>query len=68
MRKLFFKIEMTLDGFISGSKGDMELGTATFGAEENWKRVAENVPRAAFRQANIEFENWIHKTPRNWSI
>ncbi len=39
MRKLIFKIEMTLDGFISGPKGEMDWGTATFGAEENWKRV-----------------------------
>jgi dihydrofolate reductase len=39
MRKLIFKIDMTLDGFISGPKGEMDWGTATFGAEENWKRV-----------------------------
>ncbi len=39
MRKLIFKIEMTLGGFISGPKGEMDWGTATFGAEENWKRV-----------------------------
>jgi RibD C-terminal domain len=41
VRKLIFKIEMTLDGFISDSKGEMDWGTATFGAEENWKRVFE---------------------------
>jgi dihydrofolate reductase len=39
VRKLIFKIEMTLDGFISGPKGEMDRGTATFGAEENWERV-----------------------------
>jgi dihydrofolate reductase len=39
MRKLILKIEMTLDGFISGPKGEMDWGTATFGGEENWKRV-----------------------------
>jgi dihydrofolate reductase len=39
MRKLIFKIEMTLDGFISGPKGEMDWGTATFSAEENWKHV-----------------------------
>jgi hypothetical protein len=39
MRKLIFKIEMTLDGFIAGPKGEMDWGGTTFGAEENWKRV-----------------------------
>jgi hypothetical protein len=40
VRKLIFKIEMTLDGLISGPKGEMDWGTATFGAEENWKGVS----------------------------
>jgi dihydrofolate reductase len=39
MRKLIFKIETTLDGFIADTKGEMNWGTATFGAEEHWKRV-----------------------------
>jgi dihydrofolate reductase len=39
MRKVIFKIELTLDGFISGPKGEMDWGTSTFGAEENWRRV-----------------------------
>jgi dihydrofolate reductase len=43
MRKLIFKIDMTLDGFISGPKGEMDWGTATFGAEENWKRVFDTL-------------------------
>jgi dihydrofolate reductase len=39
MRKLIFKIELTLDGFIAGPKGEMDWGIATDGAEENWKHV-----------------------------
>jgi dihydrofolate reductase len=39
MRRVIFKIEITLDGFIAGPKGDMDWGTAAFAAEENWRRV-----------------------------
>jgi dihydrofolate reductase len=40
MRKVIFKIELTLDGFIAGSKGEMDWAMpTTVGAEENWKDV-----------------------------
>ena len=41
MRKVIFKIELTLDGFIAGPNGEMDWGTPTFGAAENWKHVFE---------------------------
>jgi dihydrofolate reductase len=39
MRKVIFKIELTLDGFISGPKGEMDWVQADALAEENWKDV-----------------------------
>jgi dihydrofolate reductase len=39
MRRVLFKIELTLDGFIAGPNGEMDWGTPSFGAEENWKDV-----------------------------
>jgi dihydrofolate reductase len=39
MRKVIFKIELSLDGFIAGPKGEMDWGTAAFAAEEHWQHV-----------------------------
>jgi dihydrofolate reductase len=40
MRKVIFKIELTLDGFISGPKGEMDWAMPTpVGDEERWKDV-----------------------------
>jgi dihydrofolate reductase len=39
MRKVIFKIELTLDGFISGPKGEMDWVLANALTEENWKDV-----------------------------
>jgi dihydrofolate reductase len=39
MRKVIFKIELTLDGFISGPKGEMDWVQADALSEENWKDV-----------------------------
>jgi dihydrofolate reductase len=40
MRKVIFKIELTLDGFIAGPKGEMDWGMPTeIGEEENWNDV-----------------------------
>lgn len=39
MRKVIFKIELTLDGFISGPKGEMDWVQPYVLTEENWKDV-----------------------------
>jgi dihydrofolate reductase len=39
MRKVIFKIELTLDGFISGPKGEMDWAQADALTDENWKDV-----------------------------
>ena len=40
MRKVIFKIELTLDGFIAGPKGEMDWGMPTaVGEEESWEDV-----------------------------
>ena len=40
MRKVIFKIELTMDGFISGPKGEMDWGPPSpAGAEESWNDV-----------------------------
>jgi dihydrofolate reductase len=39
MRKIIFKIELTLDGFISGPNGEMDWVMANALTEENWKDV-----------------------------
>jgi dihydrofolate reductase len=39
MRKVIFKIELTLDGFISGPKGEMDWAQANALTDENWEDV-----------------------------
>ena len=41
MRKLIFKIEVTLDGFIGGPNGEMDWASGTVSTKEHWQDVTD---------------------------